>query len=529
MRHDAPVPTRDALPPIRFARSGGDRIAYQQYGDGPHLLGVPPAAQNIEMAWEWPDIAAMLHRFGQFSTYTHFDKRGTGSSDRISRVPGIDERVQDLAAVMDDAGIDRAHILGISEGGPMAVLFAHAFPDRVHSLILYGTGASLVPQDLPPEALAEVRAGLAHFCDVWGTTASVTVDMFAPSQANNTAFRRWWEVYERRSASPDTLAELLQLWELDVVTELLPQLEVPVLVQHRVGDQIVPVDQGRALAAGIPGAELIEYDGSDHFGFFGDVEGWMRDLERWVTGTVVSRPAIRPGAPRIVTLGRFAVERPDRDGHYGEVAHADWGSRLARQICKRLAVADGWPVTRAELIDQLWPEESDQARLNARLSVHLSGVRKVLEGAIVADRDTVRLDLSRVRCDLHELNRASDDWAVVDGYAGELLPEDRHEDWSSPARAGALARFGAAARRLADHATAAGNHQQAADLARRLVAAERLDDAAHRVLVGALAAAGNHVDARRAHEEWAAAMAELDTSVPPFEDVAGDPGQGLGP
>ncbi len=506
--------------PIRYADSGGDRIAYQQYGRGPHLLGVPPAAQNIEMAWEWPDIAAMLDRFGRFSTYTHFDKRGTGSSDRTSRVPGLDERVQDLVAVMDDAGIDRAHILGISEGGPMAILFAHAFPDRVDSLILYGTGASIVPQDLSPEELAEVRAGLGHFCQVWGTPESITVDMFAPSQAGNAAFRRWFEVYERRSATPDTLGELLRLWEVDVVSDLLPQLEVPVLIQHRTGDRIVPVAQGRALAAAIPGVELIEYEGDDHFGFVGDVEAWMGDLERWVTGTVVERPVIRPGTPRIVTLGRFAVERPDVDGRLEEVPVAEWGSRLARQVCKRLAAARGWPVTREELVDQLWPDEADRQRLNARLSVHLSGVRKVLGGAIVADRDTVRLDLDRVRCDLDELHRSEGDEGVVAAYAGEFLPEDRHEDWAAPVRAEARARFAASARRLAEAATRSGSPEGAVDLARRLVAADRFDDGANRLLVTSLLAAGDDGEARRAHEAWAVAMAELDAPVPAFDQLA---------
>lgn len=510
-----------SIPPIRFADSSGSRIAYQQYGQGVHLLGVPPAAQNIEMAWEWPDIRAMLDRFGQFSTYTHFDKRGTGSSDRTSRVPGIDERVQDLVAVMDHAEIERAHILGISEGGPMAILFAHAYPERVHSLILYGTGPSIVPPDLPAEALDEVRAALELFCQVWGTPESITVDMFAPSQATNSAFRRWFEVYERRSASPDTLSELLQLWEVDVVSDLLSQLEVPVLVQHRIGDLIVPVGQGRALAAAIPGAELREYEGDDHFGFVGDVEAWMGDLERWVTGTVVERPAIRPGTPRIVTLGRFAVTRPDEDGHENDVPVAAWGSRLARQVCKRLVVVRGWPVTREELVDQLWPDETDRRRLNARLSVHLSGARKVLGEAIVADRDTVRLDLDRVRCDLDELYRADDDEAVVGAYTGELLPDDRAEDWSGPARSEALGRFTAAARRLAATAVEAGDHGRAAELARRLVAADRFDDGAHRLLVGQLLGAGDEAEARRAHRDWAEAMAELDAPVPTLAEMHG--------
>ena len=507
--------SRRETPPVRFADSKGARIAYQQWGEGDvHLVGVPPAAQNIEMAWEWPDIGAMLERFGQFSIYTHFDKRGTGSSDRQSRVPGLDERVEDLVAVMDHAGIERAHILGISEGGPMAILLADSFPDRVISLILHGTGPSLVPADASEELLEQSREARRVMAKTWGTPESIMIDVFAPSMADNEAFRQWHEVYERRASTPQSLMEIFDSYEVDVVSEILPRLDLPVLVQHRTGDQIIPVEGGRRLAAAIPGAELIEYEGIDHFQYVGDVDSWMVDLERWITGTVVERPRIHAGRPRIMVLGRFAVEVGGT-----EVPASAWGSRLARQLCKRLVVARGWPVTREQLVDQLWPDETDTKRLSARLSVHLSGVRKVLGGGVIADRDTVRLDLDHVAVDLEELHTATDDVEVVAAYTGELLPEDRYDDWSVAARSEAQARFVASGHRLAEAAMTSGDHATVVDITSRLLAADRYDERAHRLRVLGHQLAGNESGARQAHQDWAEALAELDVSVPPLDQL----------
>ena len=129
------------IPPIRFADARGARIAYQDFGQQePVVVAVPPLAQNLELAFEAPIKRRMFERFGRFARWIQFDKRGTGSSDRRVRVPGIDERVDDMRAVMDAAGVDRAHLFGQSEGGPMAILFAVTYPERVQSLTLFGSG-----------------------------------------------------------------------------------------------------------------------------------------------------------------------------------------------------------------------------------------------------------------------------------------------------------------------------------------------------------------------------------------------------
>ncbi len=498
------------VPPVHFAPARGARLAYQVWGEGTEsIVAIPPLAQNIEAAWEWPDIRHMLERFGTFSRYLHFDKRGTGASDRTSRMPGIDERVDDLRAVMDHAGVDRAHLFAQSDGGPMAILFAATYPHRVASLILCGTGATLRPPWPEEERIARRERQVAE----WGTPQSRIVDGFAPSLAANQKFRSWHQRYERMCAGADSLRELLDLSAQMDVTEVLPQLDVPTLVVHRKGDLIVPVDRGRELAATIPGARLLELEGEDHFPFVGDVDAWMTEVERFVTGELRPRPtpASEPSTVRIVTLGRFAVEI---DGE--EVPTSVWGSRRARQLCKRLVAARGWPVTRDELIDILWPGESDMTRLGARLSVQLSAVRRLLGGGVAADRESVRLDLDNVTTDLEDFHRALDDAAVVAAYTGEFLPEDVYEDWSAPTRDEARTRFVAAARRLADRERDMANPLRAAELYRRIVAVDRFDDHAHRSLVAALAEAGEHGEARRAHAAWAEAMAELDVVVEPF-------------
>ena len=505
------------VPPTHFAQARGARIAYQDFGNGPAVIAVPPMAQNIEIAWEWPAVRAMFDRFGSFARWIQFDKRGTGASDRRSRVPGLDERVDDLRAVMDDAGVERGFLYGASEGGPMCVLFAATYPDRVAGIILHGTTASWVVPDRTPEQLAETERMTNHMADVWGTPDSVVPQLFAPSLSNDPEFRRWFERYERLAADQDSLRELLHLLRGFDVRELLPQLTVPALILHRRGDRIIPVAEATALAEAIPHATLVIDEGDDHFAFAGD-QSWLDDLERFVTGSVQERPTTvisdpaRP-AVRITTLGKFAVTVDDE-----EVPTAAWGSRLPRQICKRLVAARGWPVTREELFELFWPDEHDMQKLGPRLSVQLSAIRRVLKGAVIADRQTVAINLDEVSIDLEDFFSAEPDDAVL-VYGADFLIEDRAEDWTNGVRDEARARFTRLAKSLIDDATNAEDHERSTDLARRLIATDRYDEDGHRALVKALLAGGQVGDARRAHESWQSAMAELDLSAPDFESL----------
>ena len=506
------------IPPIRFAQARGARLAYQEFGEGPPtVVGIPPLAQNIEMAWEWPDIRHMLERFGSFCRFIHFDKRGTGASDRRSRIPELDERVDDVRAVMDAAGVDRAHFFVQSEGGPMSLLFGATYPARVESLTLFGTGATTVPPDMSADEKAAARERARLTSAEWGTPASRIVDRFAPSLAHDQDYRTWHQRYERHAATPESLKEMFEI-SLDVdVREVLSEIDAPALVLHRTGDQAIPIEWGRDLAQRLPNARFLELGGDDHFAYAGDTTLWLDEVERFITGSVSTRPppVARPQV-RIVTLGRFAVEVGGE-----EVPVSAWGSRLARQLCKRLAAARGWPVTREELIDLLWSDEHDMGKLSARLSVQLSTVRRILDGGVIADRESVRLDLDAVSTDLEDLYKATDPGAVVAAYTGPFLPEDLYDDWTAGIREEARAQFVRAARLMAHDALDRGDTVAASGLARRLIESDQYDDEAHRLLVTALVAAGEDRQARRAHEVWRKALADIDVPVPRFEQVTG--------
>lgn len=332
--------------------------------------------------------------------------------------------------------------------------------------------------------------------------------------ASDPGFVPWHQRYERLAASSDSLRDLLELMLHMDVRELLPDIDIPTLLIHRSRDRGVPIERAREVVEAMPNARLFEQDGEDHYAYAGDVDGWMDEFERFVTGEVRSRPVGPRARPtvRITTLGRFAVEV---DGD--EVPIAEWGSRLSRQLCKRLVAARGWPVTRDELFDLLWPDETDRARLGPRLSVQLSTVRRVLRGGVIADRESIRLDLAEVDTDLEAFHRATTDAEIVEAYGGEFLPEDVYEGWTGPTRDEARARFVLAARRMAEEASTAGDTDRAIALARRLIETDPYDADAHRALVAALVGAREHREAERAHTSWAAAMAELDLPVPNFE------------
>lgn len=455
------------VPPIQFAEArGGARIAYQRWGSGPPVVVIPPAAQNIEVAWEWLGLRTMFERFGSFCDYLHYDKRGTGSSDRTIRVPHVDDRVDDLRAVMDAAGVERAHLFGASEGGVTTLLFAAAYPHRVASLIFVGSGARLFVGDiLTEEARAEQIEQRIEFARRWGTDESWSVDLFAPSLRDSKEFRSWFSRYERLSAGHDSLQQLfIEMLDMDA-REAVPHLDMPMLVMHRTGDAAMPLELGRELADLAPQATLIEIPGVDHFGFVGDIDSWMDPFERWVTGAIQSRRPHGPsGEAHVATLGRFVVTVGGR-----EVELNEWGSRRARTLLKRLVIARGWPVTRDELFDLLWPDETDRARLGARLSVQLSNVRRVLGGGVIADRDAIALDRSHVSTDLDELLSSDDDERLIELGVGEFLPEDRYEDWVIPVAEQVRRTVQAALRRrLADIEAAGGTDSpEALRLARR--------------------------------------------------------------
>jgi class 3 adenylate cyclase len=274
-------------PETRYARSGDVHIAYQVVGSGPFdLVLVPGFVSHIEEWWEEPLCARFLERLAGFSRLILFDKRGTGLSDREAGVPTLEQRMDDVRAVMAAAGSERAAVLGISEGGPMSALFAATYPERTAALVLYGTFAEFRSWVPTPEHLEQ----FLHAIDErWGTGQSLP--RFAPGLADDPRFRRWWARHERRAASPGAAMALMRMNSEIDVRHVLPAIRVPTLVLHRSGDVTVDVAAGRYLAAHILGAKYVELPGDDHLPYVGDSEAILGEIEEFLTGV---RPVAEP-------------------------------------------------------------------------------------------------------------------------------------------------------------------------------------------------------------------------------------------
>jgi pimeloyl-ACP methyl ester carboxylesterase/class 3 adenylate cyclase len=251
------------LPETRYAKSRDVHIAYQVFGDGPvNLVLAPPFVSNIENYWDEPDFSRWLLRLACYARIVMLDKRGTGMSDRVTELPGLDERMDDVRAALDAAGMDQAALLGISEGGPLTALFAATYPDRCRALVLYGTFARFASWLPTPEALA---AYLDYIDQAWGSGGSLP--MFAPSRQHDPAFQRWWGRFERLGASPAAAIALMRMNSQIDISGILATIRVPTLVIHRTDDVTIDVEGGRYLAEHIPGARYVELPGTDHIPF----------------------------------------------------------------------------------------------------------------------------------------------------------------------------------------------------------------------------------------------------------------------
>ena len=275
-------------PPTRYARSGDTSIAYQVVGDAPlDLVLVLGFATHIELQWESEAFARFFERLSSFARLIVFDKRGTGLSDPVAQVPTLEERVDDVRAVMDAAGSKRAAFFGISEGGPMSALVAATHPERVSALVLYGamgrtTEAPDYPWGSPADALRESAA--EFIAPFWGQDALGMVELFAPSLAGDPAAVEFTARMERSAASPAMVQQIFEMF-LDIdVRDILPTIQVPTLVLHRRGDRVVNRRAGEALAAAIPNARYVELPGIDHLPWAGDSESVLGEIEEFLTG-----------------------------------------------------------------------------------------------------------------------------------------------------------------------------------------------------------------------------------------------------
>jgi len=288
-------------PETRYAKSGNVHIAYQVSGDGPlDVVLVPGFISNVELAWDMPFSGSALRKIGTFARVISFDKRGTGLSDRTVGVPTLEQRMDDVRAVMDAVGVDRASLWGISEGGPMCILFAATYPTRTSALVLQGSFARLVqssdqPFGYPQEVLAPT---IARFEEQWGTGA--VVGNFFPSAADDPVMQEQIARYERNGASPSAMVEIVEMVAAIDVRPILSTIGVPTLVVHSTGDPMIAVEHGRYLAEHISGAHYIELPGDDHLTIREDEAGPFEDIEEFLTG---QRPV--PNPDRILTTVLF--------------------------------------------------------------------------------------------------------------------------------------------------------------------------------------------------------------------------------
>lgn len=271
-------------PQTRYAHSGDVAIAYQVVGEGPHDLVLAPGfISHVELSWEQPSLRRFLLRLASFSRLVIFDKRGTGLSDPVASAPTLEQRADDLRAVMDAAGMERAALLGFSEGGTMALMFAASHPERTSALVLYGTWARLGWAEDYPDGLEErLLRGLAAVVDHWGS--GVGLSAWAPSRSEDAQLRAWWAQLQRTSASPAMARTLFASYpDLDARC-LLPSIQAPALVLHRRDDHMVPLALGRYLADHLPHASLVELPGEDHLFFVGDTDALLDETELFLTG-----------------------------------------------------------------------------------------------------------------------------------------------------------------------------------------------------------------------------------------------------
>lgn len=273
------------MPTTQYARSGDLSVAYQVVGDGPlDLVWVPGFVSHVEMVWEMPPAARLIERLASFSRLIMFDKRGTGLSDPVEGSPTLEERIDDLRAVMEAAGSERAAVVGISEGVPMSLLFAATHPELVSALVLYGgmarsTWAPDYPWATPVEALRESSAELLpHLND--GTI----LEVMAPSLADDPQARQMFARFQRYAASPAMLKQNMEMF-LDIdVRPILPAIDVPTRVLHRRGDMTVNRRAAEWMADQIPGATHVELPGIDHLPFAGDTDALIDEVEEFLTG-----------------------------------------------------------------------------------------------------------------------------------------------------------------------------------------------------------------------------------------------------
>jgi pimeloyl-ACP methyl ester carboxylesterase len=272
-------------PETRYTKVGSVSIAYQVFGDGSDdLVLIPGWISNVDLFWDEPIVVRFFEALAPFCRVLLFDKRGTGLSDPIGGVATLEQRMEDVRAVMDAVGSDRATLLGYSEGGPMSALFAATYPARTRALVLCGSYACRRADAGYDIGLsdAQMQALIDDIEKTWGTP--LDIERRIPSLAANPRFRNWWARFLRGGASPTTAKALQKMNFAIDVRPILPAIQVPSLILHSIRDQIVDISHGRYLAQNIPNAKLVEMDADDHVPFTETADRVVEEIQRLLTG-----------------------------------------------------------------------------------------------------------------------------------------------------------------------------------------------------------------------------------------------------
>lgn len=329
-------------PETRYVQNGDVNIAYQVIGEGDiDIVFVMGWVSHLEYFWKEPHFAAFLSRLASFSRLILFDKRGTGLSDRVplSELPTLEQRMEDVHAVMDAVGSERAVLIGVSEGGPMCSLFAATYPEKTAALVMIGTYAKRIcDDDYPWAPTAEQRDAFFEVMQKdWG--GPVGIEDRAPSLANDEEFRTWWAEYLRMGASPGAAVALTRMnAEIDV-RNVLPSIRVPALVIHREGDMTLKVEEGRFVASAIPGCKYVELGGIDHLPFVGEQGEILDEIEKFLIG--MGRDADHDRVLATVLSIRIASETSGFAEHLAHQLELFKGRRTATGKGEVLATFDG--------------------------------------------------------------------------------------------------------------------------------------------------------------------------------------------
>ena len=275
------------IPTTHYVKSDDVHIAYQVIGEGPRdLLFVPGFVSNVEAVWQSPVRAAFFQRLATFARVIMFDKRGTGMSDRGSQIFTLEQRMHDVQAVLDQVGSQRATLFGVSEGGPMSLLYAATYPERTSALVLYGTYArrSWAPDYTFGWTDAQWSTLLNDIEQHWGTTDAMSLRMWAPSLAGNKHALEQIAAYFRASASPGAASAIMRMNREIDVRNILPITRVPTLILHRTEEHVIDVKHARYMAQQIPRARLIELSGQDHMAWIGKEDAILDEIQEFITG-----------------------------------------------------------------------------------------------------------------------------------------------------------------------------------------------------------------------------------------------------